>query len=179
MSLYDYEISKQLEAMDVSFYGLIMAAMRRADTDNLNALRAFWPAVWDELQARYNAPGGALNDAEMEYVLAQLNEVEVAEDSGEPAPVRTFAPGEQIAYVPVHADGDLNHPDVEFGFVERLSYSDVYSCRYWRKGELGVLRTVTNGEATPAENLVSVWSVPQATVDAVIDRIREAKETER
>lgn len=176
MSLYDYEVSKQIVAMNVPFYGLIMAAMRQADTDNLNALRAFWPAVWDELQARFNAPGGALNDAEMEYVLAQLNQVEVAEDSGEPAPVRTFAPGEQIAYVPLHADGDLNHPDVEFGFVERLSYSDVYSCRYWRKGELGVLRTVANGEATPAENMMSVWSVPQATVDAAIARILAQQE---
>lgn len=176
MSLYDYEVSKQLAAMDVPFYGLIMAAMRRADTNNLNALRAFWPAVWDELQARYKAPGGALNDAEMEYVLAQLNEVEVAEDSGEPAPVRTFAPGEQIAYVPTHAGGDLNHPDVEFGFVERLAYSDVYLCRYWRKGELGVLRTRANGEATPAEGLVSCWSVPQATVDAAIARILAQQE---
>ena len=49
MSLYDYEVSKQIVAMNVPFYGLIMAAMRQADTDNLNALRAFWPAVWDEL----------------------------------------------------------------------------------------------------------------------------------
>jgi len=84
MSLYDYQVSIELERQDVPFYGLIMAAMRHADTDNLNALRAFWPAVWDELQARYNAPGGALNDAEMEYVLAQLNQVEVAQDDKEP-----------------------------------------------------------------------------------------------
>lgn len=165
MSLYDYEVSKQIGAMNVPFYGLIMAAMRQADTDNLNALRAFWPAVWDELQARYNAPGGALNDAELQYVLAQLNQVEVAEDSGEPAPVRTFAPGEQIAYVPAHADGDLNHPDVEFGFVVGPAGEDAYFCRYWRKGELGVLRTVANSESTPAHMLVSVWSVPQATVE--------------
>lgn len=176
MSLYDYEVSKQLEAMDVPFYGLIMAAMRRADTNNLNALRAFWPAVWDELQARYNAPGGALNDAEMEYVLAQLNQVEVAEDSGEPAPVRTFSLGEQIAYVPIHANGDLNHPDVEFGFVVRQSGEDGYYCRYWRKGELGVLRTVANSELTSVDDLVSCWSVPQATVDAAIGMILAQQE---
>ena len=46
MSLIDYEVSKELERQDVPFYGLIMAAMRRADTDNLSALRAFWPAGW-------------------------------------------------------------------------------------------------------------------------------------
>jgi len=79
MSLIDYEVSKELERQDVPFYGLIMAAMRRADTDNLNALRAFWPAVWDELQARYNAPGGALNDAELQYVIRRAQEAEEAE----------------------------------------------------------------------------------------------------
>lgn len=90
-----------------------------------------------------------------------------------------FENGEQIAYVPMHANGDLNHPDVEFGFVMRPAGKDAYFCRYWRKGELGVLRTVANSEATPADSLVSCWSVPQATVDAAIDRIRETKETER
>ena len=90
-----------------------------------------------------------------------------------------FKNGEQIAYVPVHADGDLNHPDVEFGFVTGPAGEDAYFCRYWRKGEPGVLRTRANSESTSADMLVSCWSVPQATVDAAIDRIREAKETER
>ena len=90
-----------------------------------------------------------------------------------------FKNGEQIAYVPLHANGDLNHSDVEFGFVVRRSGEDAYFCRYWRKNQLGVLRTVANSESTPADMLVSVWSVPQATVDAAIARIREAKETER
>lgn len=71
MSLYDYEVSRQLDAQDVPFHALIMAAMRRADTDNQAILRAFWPAVWDELFARYNAPAGALNDAEMQHVLSR------------------------------------------------------------------------------------------------------------
>jgi len=43
---------------DNEFYALIMAAMRRADTDNQRLLREAWPEVWDELQLRYNAPGG-------------------------------------------------------------------------------------------------------------------------
>ena len=87
-----------------------------------------------------------------------------------------FKNGEQIAYVPLHANGDLNHPDVEFGFVTGPAGEDAYFCRYWRKGELGVLRTVANGEATPAENMMSVWSVPQATVDAAIARILAQQE---
>lgn len=60
MSLYDYERSRELARQDVPFHALIMAAMRRADSDNAAVLRAMWPDTWDELQARYNAPGGRL-----------------------------------------------------------------------------------------------------------------------
>jgi hypothetical protein len=60
MSRYDYEASKQISASDYPFYALIMAAMRQADTYNANELRHAWPQVWDELQSRYNAPGGVL-----------------------------------------------------------------------------------------------------------------------
>jgi len=58
MSLYDYQASRQVSGMP--FYALIMAAMRRADTENLAKLQAVWPDVWAELDARYNAPGGLL-----------------------------------------------------------------------------------------------------------------------
>lgn len=58
-----YEVSRELSS-DVPFYALIMAAMRRADSMNAIALRAAFPEVWDELQARYNAPGGILPQEE-------------------------------------------------------------------------------------------------------------------
>lgn len=57
MSWHDYQESKDFGS-DPSFYALLMAAMRRADTLNVAMLRSCWPAVWDELQARYDAPGG-------------------------------------------------------------------------------------------------------------------------
>jgi hypothetical protein len=60
MSLYDYEVSKEVSAQCYPFYSLIMAAMRGADTDNLDGLRTIFPRVWEELEARYNAPGGVL-----------------------------------------------------------------------------------------------------------------------
>jgi hypothetical protein len=60
MSLFDYRVSQQLEMQDVPFYALIMAAMRRADTDNVERLRHAWPEVWAELSARYHAPGGVI-----------------------------------------------------------------------------------------------------------------------
>lgn len=60
MSRYDYEISKQISGNGLPFYALIMAAMRQADTPNTRKLIDAWPEVYDELQARYNTPGGIL-----------------------------------------------------------------------------------------------------------------------
>lgn len=61
MSHYDYECSKRiLLDSDPPFYALIMAAMRKADTENCAALQRAFPTVWLELQHRYNAPGGFL-----------------------------------------------------------------------------------------------------------------------
>lgn len=60
MFLYDYKQSEAIHAEQRPFYALIMAAMLQADTLNAHKLRAAWPEVWNELQARYNAPGGYL-----------------------------------------------------------------------------------------------------------------------
>jgi hypothetical protein len=60
MSLYDYRASISFQLADAPFASLIMAAMRRADTANLAMLQDAWPEVWAELDARYNAAGGAI-----------------------------------------------------------------------------------------------------------------------
>lgn len=60
MSLFDYERSKYVAALDEPFHALIMAAMRQADTDNLAKLQFAFPETWRELIDRYNAPGGVL-----------------------------------------------------------------------------------------------------------------------
>ncbi|KWX25633.1 hypothetical protein AFM11_05250 [Mycolicibacterium wolinskyi] len=60
MSLYDYEVSRQIGATDPPFYSLIMAAIRKADSQNAARLRNAFPEVHDEFTARYNAPGGML-----------------------------------------------------------------------------------------------------------------------
>jgi hypothetical protein len=56
MARYDYEKSRQLIADDVPFHALIMAAMRKADSQNLATLRVAFPETWDELETRYHAP---------------------------------------------------------------------------------------------------------------------------
>ena len=60
MSLHAYQVSREIEAKGYPFYALIMAAMRQADTENTEKLRAAWPHVWGELYARYHAPDGRL-----------------------------------------------------------------------------------------------------------------------
>ena len=79
--------------------------------------------------------------------------------------------GTQIAYVPQHAEGDVNHPDVEFGFVMREVPTAAHFCRYWRKGHLGELRTRANSELTPNEFLVEYTSVSGWIVDQTIAMI--------
>lgn len=60
MSYYDYAMCREIVALTPSFDAIIMAAMRTADTHNLERLRASFPRIWDELERRYNAPGGRL-----------------------------------------------------------------------------------------------------------------------
>lgn len=64
MSRYDYELSRRIitgdAGADPPFYAIIMAAMRKADTQNLAKLRRAFPDVYQDLFDRYNAPGGYL-----------------------------------------------------------------------------------------------------------------------
>lgn len=60
MSHYDYEKSKEISAEDPPFASLIMAAMRKADTENTAKLKGAFPQIFNELQKRYWAPGGLL-----------------------------------------------------------------------------------------------------------------------
>ena len=62
MSLHDYQTSKLIAEADPSFAALIMAALRKADTYNARLLREAWPDICAEMQARYDAPGGMLDD---------------------------------------------------------------------------------------------------------------------
>jgi len=80
--------------------------------------------------------------------------------------------GTQIIYVPDHANGDLNHPDCEPGFVTTHD-GPIAHCRYWSKHHPGELRTKANSESTRIENLVVKDTVPQDQVDQAIHQIHE------
>lgn len=66
MSLHEYKCSQAISAGDPPFYALIMAAMRQGDSDNVLRLKMAWPHVWEELQERYNAPGGLLQGEQID-----------------------------------------------------------------------------------------------------------------
>ena len=78
-----------------------------------------------------------------------------------------FERGQQIAYVPMHAAGDLTHPDVEFGFVTSVRGDTVF-CRYWSKHSLGELRTKANSEGADRRLIVPHQSRMQSDVDAAL-----------
>jgi hypothetical protein len=60
MTLFEYKEGQEIAAKDPTFYALIQAAMRKADTENLELLKRSWPKIYQELLVRYNAPGGKL-----------------------------------------------------------------------------------------------------------------------
>jgi hypothetical protein len=62
LNLYEYEQSLRIAAQGHSFYVLLAALMRQADTDNTDLLRAGWPGVWESLRKRRNAPLGVVEE---------------------------------------------------------------------------------------------------------------------
>jgi len=64
MSLHGFRAACDMVKRDEPFYGIIMAAMMKADDNNLHFLKGCWPEVWAELDARYHARGGLLEGEE-------------------------------------------------------------------------------------------------------------------
>lgn len=66
MGLHSYLRSIELNKHNYPFYTLIMSAMRKADSINIELLKEAFPDIYEELDARYNAPGGRIGD-EVDY----------------------------------------------------------------------------------------------------------------
>lgn len=80
--------------------------------------------------------------------------------------------GTQIAYVPNHVDGDVTHPDVQYGFVSIVTQSGAFyrywlPKRYWM-GSIPSLRTKANSELTPFDNILVYAFVDQKYVNEAI-----------
>ena len=81
-------------------------------------------------------------------------------DENKTLEIRDYLPGDQIAYVPYHADGDIGHEDVEFGFVtssKTVSTGTYVFCRYWWPGKEGKdLKTKNNSQGCKPDQLQRV-----------------------
>jgi len=88
--------------------------------------------------------------------------------------VMYYEKGDQIVYIPTHADFNLNHEDCEFGFVWKDKQTDAVFCRYWRKGKPGELRTKANSELTPRNLLFSFKSVSDHIITETIQEIERS-----
>lgn len=84
-----------------------------------------------------------------------------------------FCKGDQITYVPMHARGNLNHIDVEDGFVTSVNRSsNTVFCRYWRKESINhELRTKANSEGCSPEFLIKRNTVTQERVDILLAKL--------
>jgi hypothetical protein len=80
---------------------------------------------------------------------------------------KTMKPGTQVVYIPNHAEGDLSHPDVEFGFAV-MEMNGAHFCRFWRKGHIGELRTKANSELAPTSLLTPCNTVDQSIIDNLL-----------
>ena len=81
--------------------------------------------------------------------------------------------GRQVIYVPNHANGQVDHPDCEAGFITSTD-GDYAFCRYWSNHLPHLplrLRTRANSERTPIANLVIQDTVPQIAVAAALEQI--------
>jgi hypothetical protein len=58
LSLHEYQESRTISAQGYSFYALVAALFRDADTDNLEKLKITFPGIWESFYRRYNSGFG-------------------------------------------------------------------------------------------------------------------------
>jgi hypothetical protein len=83
MSLIDYKEGLVIASKGYSFYGLLQALIRQADSRNLEKLEGAFPLYVKELRDRYNTPGGILpgDETPRRIVLTEITEDEELEDA--------------------------------------------------------------------------------------------------
>lgn len=82
---------------------------------------------------------------------------------------------DQVIYVPPQAEGEINHPDCERGFVMKINEMDPTHvfCRFFHKPPGFTLRTTSCSENTPLLNLFFEKHRPQNQIDKIYKMILE------
>lgn len=76
-----------------------------------------------------------------------------------------YIQGDEIIYLPGHADGNIDHPDCERGFVTSIRNGTVF-CRFFAKNghsDFYGLRTVANSEGCNPVDLRFIHNATQRT----------------
>ena len=74
---------------------------------------------------------------------------------------QALKPGSQVARIPSHAHGDINHPEVEYGFVTEVKrLLGVAHVRYFTKKYPNELRNKANSEARRSRICILSTSSP-------------------
>lgn len=98
------------------------------------------------------------------HKINKMNIVKVVRE----ARVEDLKVGTQILYIPNHADGNIFHNDVEYGFVTSIAPSlNIVYCRYFFKNS-NELRTMANSEAASIENIYIGQYCDQSEIDSIV-----------
>ena len=89
-------------------------------------------------------------------------------------PLDRLEEGEQVLYIPTHAEGDPKHDDVEEGFVMADKGETAFVRYFFRRSvsAAGGLRTVANSESTPKAMLMRYVHHSQGEIDALVRQIK-------
>jgi hypothetical protein len=93
----------------------------------------------------------------------------------EKATIKNTSRGTQIAYIPGHASGNIDHKDVQFGFVTSKTENGAF-CRYFHSDGKS-LRTTANSELTYWRDLILYNHHIPGEIERILDGID--KELER
>ena len=82
-----------------------------------------------------------------------------------------FMVGDQIAYLPTHVEGEIEHSDVEFGFITTINERHRRAwCRFFFHGTTE-LRTVSNSEVVGLESLLKYHHSEHRVIRAAQEKV--------
>lgn len=95
----------------------------------------------------------------------------------------TMAIGTQVVYVPLHAHGDKNHKDCEYGFITQDIGKELVFCRFFCNDKyprgndaFPPLRTLSNSESVAREHLELHERVLQSYVQGILESLGYASQ---
>lgn len=115
-------------------------------------------------------------DAELKGLSLKMSQIYIPIE-GRKDKMSLLIKGDQVIYVPQHANGDIEHEDCEAGFVTSCTETNVF-CRFFLSGS-DELRTKANSELVNSANLVLMSHHPQELIVKLLKAIEMEKSTRK